>query len=465
MKKLRLYIAFLLCVAMVMPLTSFSTTTADAAADINDSSVFLKQQERFTCTLCSNVMMLRRAALLRGDSDWNTITEYSARPYLWVEGCGMTFSYTYRGISVTNDRIYGDAEAVLREALARHPEGVVAYDYSYPHAILLTDYKDGVFYCADPANCTPNGRMTSDNAIVSVASADSYWYVTTPIVPAESDLKNKSKVTDCTHYTGCTVKVKGYAAKGDGDYRFTYEYKKSEDSSYTKIGKSKTADAVKYFTPDTAGRYIVRVTVYDGIGGKVQKKIKIDVVDPKPLKNNSSLSYEAVRYGNPVTINAAASNGVGSYRYRYSYRPQGEKSWTLLTEKSTTQNAFEFTPDATGAWEVRVRAYDKLGSYTDKVMKVRVVSDIRNCSFIVTSQPCMSSPLFVIGYSQKGEGSETYSYYYKQSGAQNWVPIAMNTTATSAQFTPCNTGTYLVKVVVTDTTGGTADKTLSVVVK
>lgn len=465
MKKFRTYIAFLLCIAIVMPLISFSTITADAAANIDSDSVFLKQQERFTCTLCSNVMMLRRAALLRGDSDWNTITEYGARPYLWVEGCGMTFSYTYRGLSVTNQTIYGNAESVLREALAKHPEGVVAYDYSYPHAILLTDYKDGVFYCADPANCTPRGRMTSDKAIISVASADSYWYVTTPLTPEQSDLKNNSKVTDCTHYTGCTVKVKGYASKGDGNYRFTYEYKKDSDSSYTKIGSSKTADAVKYFTPASAGKYIVRVTVYDGMGGKVQKKIKIDVVDPKPLKNNSTVSYEAVRSGEAVTINAAAGNGAGAYRYRYSYRFQGEKSWTLLTEKSTTDTSYKFTPDATGTWELRVRAYDKLGNYCDKVMSVRAVSDIKNCSFIVTSRPCISSPLYVIGNSSCGEGDKTYSYYYKQSGAKNWVPIAVNTVATSAQFTPCNTGTYLVKVVVTDKTGGTDDKTLSVIVK
>lgn len=46
---------------------------------------------------------------------------------------------------------------VLIELLAQHPEGIVLYDRRQPHAVLLTDYTDGVFYCSDPAGSVSSG--------------------------------------------------------------------------------------------------------------------------------------------------------------------------------------------------------------------------------------------------------------------------------------------------------------------
>ena len=42
--------------------------------EINQDEVFLKQQQRGTCTLASTAMMLRRAAMLNGDENWAQIT-------------------------------------------------------------------------------------------------------------------------------------------------------------------------------------------------------------------------------------------------------------------------------------------------------------------------------------------------------------------------------------------------------
>ena len=46
-----------------------------------------------------------------------------------------------------------------KKLLAEHPEGIVLYDRSRPHAVLLTDYTDGVFYCSDPAGNISSGRI------------------------------------------------------------------------------------------------------------------------------------------------------------------------------------------------------------------------------------------------------------------------------------------------------------------
>lgn len=55
---------------------------------------------------------------------------------------------------------------VLIELLAQHPEGIVLYDRRQPHAVLLTDYTDGVFYCSDPAGSVSSGRVPISSASI-----------------------------------------------------------------------------------------------------------------------------------------------------------------------------------------------------------------------------------------------------------------------------------------------------------
>lgn len=54
---------------------------------VNQSDVFLKQAKgSVTCTLVAAAMLLRRAAMMYGKSDWASITESSLRSTAWVEG-------------------------------------------------------------------------------------------------------------------------------------------------------------------------------------------------------------------------------------------------------------------------------------------------------------------------------------------------------------------------------------------
>lgn len=47
-----------------------------------------------------------------------------------------------------------------------------------PHAVLLTDYTDGVFYCSDPSNGVASGRVPLSAASISIGGASCYWYIT-----------------------------------------------------------------------------------------------------------------------------------------------------------------------------------------------------------------------------------------------------------------------------------------------
>ncbi len=156
--------------------------------DINKSSVFFKQQEANTCTLASATMLVRRAAILNGNANWANITEANMRGTAWRDGTGLYYNFTYAGITVGHATLPGGSAnaSALISLLASHPEGVVIFDRAIPHAILLTDYTNGVFYCADPGHGTASGRMPISGACVSgiyqvtIANVDDYWYVSSP---------------------------------------------------------------------------------------------------------------------------------------------------------------------------------------------------------------------------------------------------------------------------------------------
>ena len=147
--------------------------------DINDNSVFMKQSQRGYCTLTSNVMMIRRAKMLLGDDDWENVTESSVAAVGRVSS-GMLWSFTYDNVSVAYKTVASVDE--LKDMLAKHPEGVVAYDSYTPHAILLTDYDEATdtFYCMEPAQGYPEGRIPATQALISVQNVNSVWYVTSP---------------------------------------------------------------------------------------------------------------------------------------------------------------------------------------------------------------------------------------------------------------------------------------------
>ena len=95
-------------------------------------------------------------------------------------GRGLSHSFNYNAMQVGYSTLPSNNEAkkaVLIQLLAEHPEGIVLYDRRQPHAVLLTDYTDGVFYCSDPAGSVSSGRVPISAASISIAGASCYWYI------------------------------------------------------------------------------------------------------------------------------------------------------------------------------------------------------------------------------------------------------------------------------------------------
>lgn len=167
--------------ALVLSLAFLFTCLPSAlAVDLSvDAGFYFKQSRGGTCTLASAAMMLRRRAYFDGLTDWTDVTENSVRPTAWANG--LSHSFTYKEMQVgyaTLPSGLASKTAVLIALLSEHPEGVVLYDRTQPHAVLLTDYTNGIFYCSDPAGNISSGRIPLTSSSVSISRASCYWYVT-----------------------------------------------------------------------------------------------------------------------------------------------------------------------------------------------------------------------------------------------------------------------------------------------
>ena len=150
------------------------------AVDLNvDAGFYFKQSRGGTCTLASAAMMLRRRAYFDGLDGWVDVTENSVKSTAWSGGLSHSFTYNamHVGYATLPSGTAAKTEALI-QILQEHPEGIILYDRTQPHAVLLTDYTDGVFYCSDPSNGVSAGRVPLSSASISISGASCYWYIT-----------------------------------------------------------------------------------------------------------------------------------------------------------------------------------------------------------------------------------------------------------------------------------------------
>ena len=213
------------------------------AANIEDDNVFLTQQTNYTCTLVSATMMVRRTAILAGLSNWESITESSMRAVAWKENAGLyyNFSYTLNGTKITvkgyENGLSGSYESrktKLINLLDEHPEGVVIYNHSPAHAVLLTKYEESTdtFYCADPAPTVTRGQIPLSKCSLSgsgqenkITALETYWLVTSPSV-SYTPITN-ADITNGTYYFSSFE----YSTESSN-----YMYMKSDSNTTNTIG-------------------------------------------------------------------------------------------------------------------------------------------------------------------------------------------------------------------------------------
>ena len=157
--------------------------------------IYLKQpQGSKTCTLYATMMMLRRKAWLNNDKNWRDIREKNVKPYAWDrQNDWLRGSFTYAGMTTWYGFLPDNVEEkkkILISMLKDHPEGIMIYanEINPSHAVLLTDYTEGVFYCADSDPGQKSGRILLTETLIAetcgsqdqdvvINSLKKYWYI------------------------------------------------------------------------------------------------------------------------------------------------------------------------------------------------------------------------------------------------------------------------------------------------
>ena len=146
--------------------------------------IYLKQpQGSKTCTLYATMMMLRRKAWLNNDKNWRDIIEKNVKPYAWDrQNDWLRGSFTYAGMTTWYGFLPDNVEEKKKILISMLKE------INPSHAVLLTDYTEGVFYCADSDPGQKSGRILLTETLIAetcgsqdqdvvINSLKKYWYI------------------------------------------------------------------------------------------------------------------------------------------------------------------------------------------------------------------------------------------------------------------------------------------------
>ena len=474
MNHLKKVIAALLCSAVMTEPIAMMNTEAATFDQINTDDVFVNQNTDVTCTLASNVMMLRRAAIMLGDPKWMTITEDKCRyDYgLWTSGgmlCDYTFYGTTKNIVVVNDAIRyvvgtngrQSIKQYLIDMLRKHPEGIVYYDYDIPHAILLTDYvaEEDMFYCSDPNKGTPTKRVPITNSSVNLYNyyRSSVWYIKTPEL----------------HFTSNSTATSGKQAAYDTDetWKVTDEaglnFRADAGIAYDRIGFVPCGAVIHVTKKKANGGYTWGYVNYNSKNGwialdyatKLENNTQtVKVESPKPedtnsvFENKSSISTDVIVLGEKITLKGAAEKGNAPYEYAYYYKRAYSSNWTTIKDFSSS-NTVSVEPLTATMYDVCVKVKDTKGNIEEKYMTFDVKKPLENKSTVSSRFIYLGNEVNINGKATGGIGKYSYAYYQKRQEDDKWCMVKDFSEESTASFKPLKATNYDVCIKVKDEKG------------
>lgn len=265
-------------------------------------------------------------------------------------------------------------------------------------------------------------------------------------------------------YVGAKVTVTAQGHGGTAPYYYKMQYKVGNGSwnVFNNYSASNTAS----FTMSTAGEYTVRITVKDKNGkesnpGDTSFTAKIKY---SALQNNSAITSNSVNLGNSITIKASASGGTAPYQYLYQYQLY---DGSLKTAKNWSNSSnYQMKLPSAGYYTIKCTVKDSNGTTCAKSFDV-TVNNTTNTALTNTSS--VSSYAVQLGNTIKVNGSATggsqpymYSFYY-QVGSE-LIKVSGPQKRSYANINLPNAGEFLVRCIITDTTGKNNSKDFHITV-
>lgn len=185
---------------------------------------------------------------------------------------------------------------------------------------------------------------------------------------SELSLKNRSAIST-TASVGEPITLNAVAEGGTGGYTYALMYKKSTNTTWTKIGVKYGTQSTGSFTPKSAVSYDIMMNVKDSSGKIKSKTFTVDV--KAPLKNKTTVNAGTVKVGEKIVLKGAASGGSKGYKYAFYYKKSKNSTWTEMKPAYTTKSA-AFKPGSAVCYDVKSVVMDADGRTTEKVYTINV---------------------------------------------------------------------------------------------
>ena len=320
---------------------------------------------------------------------------------------------------------------------------------------------DGYTLKTTPANAT--GKFTEATITVT------YVYEKNGVDDPEEPLKNSSTISATSVASGAAVKLTAKASGGTSPYVYTYRYRSSGTSSWTKLGDANVTTTTKSFSISVAGTYDVQVLVKDQNGTVVGKTFTLTVGETGKLTNNSTMSATSISLGSSVKLTAKVSGGSSPYTYTYRYKKTSAASWKTLGTANVTSTTKTFKPSTSGTYDVQVLVKDSIGDVASKKFTLTVKAPsgaLTNSSTISATSVTAGTSVKLTAKASGGTSPYTYTYRYRKSGTTTWKYLgSANVTSTSKTFSLSTADTYEVQVLVKDSNSTVASQAFTLTVK
>jgi len=270
---------------------------------------------------------------------------------------------------------------------------------------------------------------------------------------------------------GATIQLSGSANSTStiASYLWTLTSKPS-GSTATIATPSAVAASLK---PDLDGSYTVQLEVTDANGITGTQSATIVVSGSIPVASvvatvqfngtSTTKPSEAIDVGTVVALDASASSvpsgDAVSISFMMTTRPAGSSAALVSSDTSS-----RFTADVPGTYDVRVRATDQTGEYSD-VIYVFQANPAPSAVIVASASPTTGASNvlnaatgYVVVLNGSGSASAagdtvnyTWSLISKPAGSGAALSAA---TGASVNFIPDSVGNYMVSLVVTDASTG-----------
>ena len=230
------------------------------------------------------------------------------------------------------------------------------------------------------------------------------------------------------------------------DVSNTVEFTSSVSGGTPGYSYSWSADGNSYTTQDinvsfsNSGSYSISLTVKDAAGESVTQSLTETVNSDPTVTASSNVSSADIGY--PIGFSSSPSGGSDGYTY----------SWTINSNQVSTSGDFSYSFSSSGSYTVTVTVTDGVGQTASASVSI-TVNPNPTISISSSQNPTDAGNSVTFSSSESG-GTGTITYAWYVNGASEGSGVQLSYTFSSS-------GTYEIKLTVTDVDGHTVSAYLN----